>query len=120
MEKKRALRAGAVLLAAAVVLMGIYWLRPPCLILKYTGFTCAGCGTQRMVTALLHGDMAGAWGHNPFMFVCLPAAALYALWEAHRYVRGKRPLYRTKAAPIILIAVLFAALVFAVLRNLQH
>jgi len=107
------------MLLAAGILTGIYLLRPPCLIYRTTGFFCAGCGTRRMVAALLRGDLAGAWGYNPFMFVFLPLAALYALWEAHRYVRGKSPLYRTKWARAGGIGVLSIALVFTVVRNLQ-
>lgn len=118
MQKERVLKAGAVLLAAGCACAGIYLLRPPCLILEHTGFYCAGCGTQRMLTALLRGDIPGAFSHNPFMFLCLPLAVLYVLWEASRYVRGRGPLWQTKGARIAALAVLALALAFTAVRNL--
>ena len=120
MQKQRVIRALLVLIAAAAMLVGIYLLRPPCLILRATGLQCAGCGTQRMVTALLHGDLSGAWGYNPFMFLCLPLTGVYVLWEARRYVNRKPPLYKTRAVQTAFLALLFLAMVFIVLRNLQH
>lgn len=119
MQKKRALQAAGALLAAAAALAGIYLLRPPCLILEHTGLYCAGCGTQRMVTALLRGDIPGAFACNPFMFVCLPLACLYALWEARRYAQGKSPLFRARPVQAAFAAVLLAGAAFMALRNLM-
>ena len=118
MNKKRAAKAGACLFLGAAGLGGLYLLRPPCLILKMTGLRCAGCGTQRMISRLLRGDLLGAWGYNPYMFVVLPLAAFYALWEALRYVREKPPLRKTRPAQMVLLAVLLCGVGFMVLRNL--
>ncbi len=118
MEKKRALKAGAFLLLLGAGLVGVYLLRPPCLILKLTGLSCAGCGTQRMIACLLRGDLAGAWGYNPFMLLCLPLSGAYLLWEVLRYARGKPPLYKKKGTQAAFLAVLLLGAAFMVFRNL--
>lgn len=104
---------GLVLLAGAMLL-----LKPPCLILRYTGLYCAGCGTQHMVLALLRGDFADALGQNLYMLVLLPLSCVYIVAELTRYVLGKRPLYRFGAFIPALCVVLIAGLAFTVLRNL--
>lgn len=116
--KKRLLQAAGVLLGLVLACVLLLALGPPCLILESTGYYCAGCGGQRMIAALLQGDLLGAFRHNPFLFFALPLAGAYAVWEAARYVRQKRPLFRSKRFAAVLIAVLVLALVFTVLRNL--
>ena len=114
----RVLKAAGVLLALGAGLGAVLLLRPPCLILKFTGFYCAGCGAQHMVLALLRGDFQEALGQNAFLLVVLPAAVLYALWEAVRYVRKRPPVFRSRGfLPAILVLAAVAA-GFTVLRNL--
>src|SRR5699024_8497027 len=116
-RKRRLLRAGAVLgvLALAGVLLLVF--QPPCLVLTATGWYCAGCGGQRMVLSLLRGDVAGAFGQNPYLFFALPLLGAFLLAEGVRYVWGKPPLYRRRWVMAALAAVLAAGLVFMVLRN---
>lgn len=116
--KRRALQAGGVLLGLALGAALLLLLRPDCLILKYTGFYCAGCGTQHMVLALLRGDFLGALRENAFMLVLLPLLVLYIATETVRYVRGRRPLFRGRAFVPALLCLLILAAVFTVLRNL--
>lgn len=118
-QKKRLMRAAAVLLGAGLLAAFIVCvLRPPCPILKLTGFACAGCGGQRMLLDLFRGDFAGAFRHNPFLFCLLPAAAVYCLWGAARYVKEKPPLYKSRGFPAAAAVVAVLAVVFMVLRNL--
>ncbi|WP_322172995.1 DUF2752 domain-containing protein [Acutalibacter caecimuris] len=116
--KRRLLQAAAVLLGLALLCLLMLWLRPPCLILQYTGLYCTGCGVTHMVAALLRGDLPGAAAQNPFMLLALPLCALWLLAEAARYVLGKPPLCRGRwARPVFGVLLLLAAL-FTVLRNL--
>lgn len=118
-KKKRMARAAAVLLGLALLLaLFVFVLHPPCLILKCTGFFCAGCGGQRMVFDLLRGDFSGAFRHNPFLFFALPLAGVYCVWEAARYIEKKPPLYKRKGILLIAVAVSVLAVLFTVLRNL--
>lgn len=117
-EKRRVLRAAVCLLGLGAVLGLVLVLRPPCLILRFTGFYCGGCGFCRMMDALLHGDLPTAVRQNAFLLCMLPFGAAYALAEALRYIRGKQPLYRSRWTVPVLGAVLLLGLVFTVLRNL--
>lgn len=116
--RRRALAAAGVLLALCLGAGAMLLLRPECLILKYTGFYCAGCGTQHMLLALLRGDLREAAGQNLFMLVFLPLAAAYLAAEAVRYVRGRKPLFRYRAFLPAVCVVLGLAAAFTVLRNL--
>ncbi len=115
---RRAVKAGALLLALVLALALMLALRPPCLILKYTGFFCTGCGVQHMLLALLQGDFAGALAQNSFMLFFLPLAGVFLLAELLRYVQGKPLLCKTKAFLYVLLALLVLAGIFTVLRNL--
>ena len=63
--------AGILLLAGA---LGALWVAlglplPPCLLRQATGIPCPTCGAGRMAGSLLHGDLLGALGWNPLMFL---------------------------------------------------
>lgn len=116
---RKRLFCSLLVLAGLIMAIGLLlWIAPECLILKYTGCYCAGCGTQHMVLALLRGDFSGAVRENVFMIIALPVAAVYFLWEAVRYVQGKPALWRRKGFFAALGIVLAAAAVFTVLRNI--
>ena len=82
-----ALVAVAVLCAA-----GIYYFYDPslngffprCPFLSITGWRCPGCGSQRAIHAILHGDLATAWHFNAMMVVSLPILAVYTFAEFTR------------------------------------
>src|SRR5690554_8210264 len=38
----------------------------------FTGFYCPGCGSQRAIHLLLHGDIIGAFRFNPLMVLTIP------------------------------------------------
>lgn len=60
---------------------------PKCPFLLLTGLKCPGCGSQRVVHALLHGDLAAAWGYNALLVAALPviAAMVVALLARRRW-----------------------------------
>src|SRR5207237_702014 len=77
---------GAILGAglAAAALLAWEWLRlgmppPACPFHALTGLPCPTCGTTRLVRALLQGDVAGAFAHNPFVFACGAALSAWAV-----------------------------------------
>ncbi len=45
---------------------------PRCLFHELTGWQCPGCGSQRMLHALLHADIEGAWHYNSLLLILLP------------------------------------------------
>jgi hypothetical protein len=98
----------------------------PCPFRELTGWECPFCGGTRLGSALLHGDVAAAFAHNPLVFVSLIAGILVgALWLVEALGGPKvRPPARWQAAARrisptrwwIIVGVLAA--LYVVLRNL--
>lgn len=73
----------AVLIVAALVYFfvdpsGNKWM-PRCFLLSITGYKCPGCGSQRMIHALLHGDLQQALHYNAFLVAAIPVIGLYLI-----------------------------------------
>ena len=91
-------------------------LMPRCPIKALTGFECPGCGSQRMIHALLHGDFAGAWRQNPFLIVMIPvmlAALVAELWRK-RFPR----LNRVILSPASIAVIIAATAIWTICRNI--
>ncbi|WP_423809510.1 DUF2752 domain-containing protein [Porphyromonas catoniae] len=88
---------------------------PSCLLLRLTGFRCPGCGTQRAVHALLHGDFAQGIAYNYSLLFTVPILALYisdALWgEKTPRLRG------FLHHPIVILLLVSILLAWWILRN---
>ena len=57
-------------------------LAPKCWFKVFTGLSCPGCGFQRCVHALLHGNLWEAIGYNIFLAVGIPFLAFVAVCES--------------------------------------
>ena len=89
---------------------------PKCIFKMLTGYDCPGCGSQRALHALLHGNIARAWQCNPFVFFAVPAAAFYIFAEA---TRKKNPrLHSAATRPLIIGLLTVAVIAYTVARNL--
>lgn len=111
------------IVAAAIVAVVYYCFSPAeisffprCPFYWLTGYKCPGCGTQRAIHALMHGDFSGAIGYNALMVVSLPVVALYCYAEIAR-VRHRR-LYETVCAPAVILAVLAVVVAWWISRNI--
>ena len=90
-------------------------LMPRCLFKVVTGWDCPGCGSQRMLHALLHGDFAAAWGANPFLLAISPFVMLLGVAAATRK-RWPRLYRAVNSAPVVL-TFLAALVAWFILRN---
>ncbi len=61
---------------------------PVCVFRSWTGLPCPTCGSTRMVERLLAGDVAGALGWNPMVFIGLTAIAVWGVGSAIRVGLG--------------------------------
>lgn len=85
---------GAVLLAAGG--LAAVWQRlalpvPGCRFREWTGLPCPGCGSTRMIDALLSGDVAAAAGWNPLVLGALTAVLAWAVLSVSRLALGLPP-----------------------------
>jgi hypothetical protein len=79
-----------VLVSGVLLVLGAYyWLDPAqyrifpiCLLHHYTGLQCPGCGGQRAVHQLLHGDLLAAWHQNALLVLALPVVLWLGLRQA--------------------------------------
>lgn len=88
---------------------------PKCVFKMVTGYDCPGCGSQRMLHSLLHGDLAGAWQANAFLVLLLPVLGIMLFAELFR---SKYPmLFKTffSTASCVLISV--GIVLWFILRN---
>ena len=89
---------------------------PRCVILSITGFKCPGCGSQRMIHALMHGDLRLAAHYNAFLLGAIPVIVLYLINDYTSWC----PLWLDKTlkhpATIATLAVMMIA--WWVLRNI--
>ena len=88
----------------------------PCLFHSVTGFQCPGCGSTRMLLALMRLDFASAYSYNPFLFVSLPFLAFEFIYE-FCFTHDNKTFARINN--VILGIYCAAALVFGVMRNLR-
>lgn len=123
-EKSRRWIIIAIIVAVILFLVAAYWLFDPsrfifprCPVFVLTGWECPGCGSQRALHALLHGDIAGAWHYNAFLICLAPVVALLLFSE---YYRERYPrLHRVmtgRVAAIVLGVLLFG---WTIYRNLR-
>lgn len=77
--------------AAVLVAMCVYFyfdpsdnLFPRCPFLVAIGYQCPGCGSQRAIHALLHGDIVSAWHFNAMLVVFIPLIVVLIVAEFRR------------------------------------
>lgn len=88
---------------------------PQCMFLRLTGYQCPGCGSQRMLHALLHGDLAAAWHANAYLLAMLPVI-IFMGWLDLTRARHPR-LYRRVFSPPVLIVITLSLVIWALARN---
>ena len=113
------------LVAALLLVLGLVYyaldpssstLFPRCTFLSLTGYKCPGCGSQRAVHALLHGDLAAAFRYNALLLIAIPWIALCLFAESRR-TRNPR-LYECLNAPLLIWLFLAMVLIWWLLRNI--
>ncbi len=114
--------AAAAVIAIIVAGIWYYYTTDPstgglkCTFKLLTGYDCPGCGSQRALHALLHGEFAKAWNFNPMVFFAVPLALYYLIVEAGRK-RWPR-LHAASIRPLIIVAIFIGIVAYWIIRNL--
>lgn len=114
------LLAGGIALGAAAALFYFLFdptrvaIFPPCLFHQLTGLDCPGCGAQRALHQLLHGNLIAAIRLNAMFVFSLPLFAWIGTRFLTRNVRGEPASFNFKWWWVYLAA----WIAFGVLRNL--
>lgn len=92
---KRLLVMACVVIALTVASVYFYFdpsdnIFPRCPFLSITGWECPGCGSQRAVHALLHGDIAAVWHLNAALFLFVPVLVVLFVAEVIGVRRAPR------------------------------
>lgn len=110
----------------AILLLCIYFyfdpsdsiLFPKCAFHSLTGLQCPGCGSQRAIHALLHGDIVTAFRFNAMMVVLLPVVVFLCIVE---YLRCKYPgLYLRVNSRWVIWGAFIIVTAWWIIRNLVH
>lgn len=89
---------------------------PKCIFKQITGWDCAGCGSQRMLHALLHGDLKSAWHYNAGIIVGMPVLIIMLIASVFR---DKLPrLYNVVNSRPAIGIVVICIIAWSVLRNI--
>lgn len=93
---------------------------PACPFYTLTGFYCPGCGSQRAISALLHGDFIAACKFNILMIASLPFILYAALIFVLNTFREKQIIQKIFYSVFFVRTVLILVLVFWFLRNVPQ
>ena len=93
---------------------------PRCLFNEYTGYYCPGCGSQRAISALLHGDLSSALHCNLLMVLSLPLMLYSALVFVLNTFREKKIVQHLFYSVGFVRSVFVIIVIFWILRNLPE
>lgn len=88
---------------------------PKCMVHLVTGWECPGCGSQRMIHALLHGDLAAAWHFNAMLLCMLPVVAVMLVAAALRTRMPK--FYAIVNSVYVIVGLAIIIMLWGVVRN---
>jgi hypothetical protein len=96
MSKKRAVKIGIIVVLLMVGAVFYFSINPAtskylprCVFLVITGYKCPGCGSQRAIHSLLHGNLIDALRYNAFFLAALPLIALYLINDYTKLIPKK-------------------------------
>ena len=125
-EQRKSLGQLAKIVAVALLLGIAYFIfikltewALPCPIRLVTGKYCPGCGSSRMMLALLRFDFEEAFRANRLLFFLLPLVLVYGLVKGIHYIRTGE-VKQTLPEQIAVLLVCAATVVFWVMRNMEQ
>lgn len=89
---------------------------PRCPFFSVTGYLCPGCGSQRALHALLHGDLVAAWHYNAMMLLFIPVVSVLLVAEVCR--KKSSCLYTRVNSRFVIWGVVAVIVAWWILRNI--
>lgn len=116
----------AIIFIAVTFLLLLYFFNSPieknfpkCIFNELTGLYCPGCGSQRALSALLHGNFLLALHDNLLMVCCIPLlfyAAYIFVWNIFHADKKRFSFFYSSTFAITFLIVVIA---FTILRNIH-
>lgn len=89
---------------------------PKCLFHELTGLECPGCGSQRMLHALLHGNIIEAWHYNALFVAMIPILIPMTYLEIRKEAHPKA--YAVVNSVPVILTLAGAIVIWGIVRNL--
>lgn len=113
-------------LAGAITLFWLYyWFNPQlysffpqCPFYKITGFDCPGCGSQRAVYCVLHGQLLKAVKFNLLLVASLPLLLIHFSHKLYSAIQKKDVRWEVIYHPVTPRVIFIVVILFWLLRNL--
>lgn len=86
-----------------------------CLYKELFNIYCPGCGSTRMIKALINLEIYQAFRYNPLIFISIIITIIYIIYNAILYLKGKKLQIPSKKTIICIIILL---LIYMILRNI--
>jgi hypothetical protein len=95
-----------------------YGFFPQCPFHKFTGFDCPGCGSQRALHALLHGNFREAAGYNLLMIISIPFLSVHFFYKLKSFFLKKEIRWGVIYHPLTPRIIFVVVIVFWITRNI--
>lgn len=86
-----------------------------CVYKKLFNIYCPGCGTTRMIKAIIRLDLYKAFRYNPLFFILFILLLVYFCINVYRYIINKKLILPSKKVITILVITLIS---YMLLRNI--
>ncbi|HEY2581863.1 MAG TPA: DUF2752 domain-containing protein [Mucilaginibacter sp.] len=112
----------ALVIAALVVIYyqfnpAKYGFFPRCPFYTITGFDCPGCGSQRAIYMLLHGNLKQAASYNFLLVISIPFLAVHFCYKLLSFVSQKDIKWDLLYHPLTPKIIFVVVMVFWIVRN---
>lgn len=96
----------------------VYNFFPECPFHKYLHLDCPGCGSQRAIHSILHGDLIQASNYNFLLVLSLPLLILHFVLKVASYISDKDYNLKVWQNPITPKVIFVIVIVFWIARNI--
>jgi len=103
---------------ACKYLYEVYNIGFDCIVNKFTGLYCAGCGMTRALYSLIQLDFYQAFRYNVLSIVLLPILVLYVLFEIYARIFDKTNIMN-RIPTWIWYTIAVVVIVFGIVRNIE-